>query len=725
MKRKDKCGLIICVLAFIFFLLNTSVYAQIYGKVLDKSDRNPLVGTNVYLAHHTFGTVTNDEGRFVLSITGNVSSDSLVVSYLGYEEYRIALSDYDNYSTILMEPKNLTLGETIQIYAERIDLARQEIPHMRFELNADELERYSTTEISDLFKKMPSVRIEGNDLDGRHLQIRGSNAGEVNVYLDGVLLNDLSFDNAADLSIIPTENIQKLEVMKGSSLPLLGNGAFGGVVNVISKKDINPSVLVKAKRGDFDTRQYLTNISLPIFNKLYVNYFGQYFEMRPTIEYFPGERYSDKTENNFIDTYKQNHNITFDYYHSLGQISAKFFAYWFDYDKPSWYNTRKNYLYSLSFNGLNDLNISISNLESDDNIRRYTVKSTQYISDYETRRINFRISKKLNFKQASVQFLSEYFHDELEDVSSLKDVVSKKTYYRTKLYDNRASLASVFSFTDTYDSLGNLSWKTFLGLRGDIVASGHKDLTVYSGAQIEYHRNNWILKPFINYGKNVRYPTLLESAYVQDLLKYTTTDTTTELLKPEYNNSFEIGANLSFNYVSDYIHAINIDAAVFSGTVYNKVLKRPFADIIAQSQIGRNTTKGFEASVKFEGLLSQFNFSTSYIKLDIENRLLYEYKPESNYNFQLEYEFPFGPYFTVIYFVDGKSYAWYFDTENNISTDKINPSSDIDVSVGHRFKWLGLDCNLQVAGYNLSNNSGYKYYYLKRRNVQFGLSLKY
>jgi outer membrane cobalamin receptor len=707
-------------------IFNTqNAIGQIYGRVMEKESKQPLVGANVYLAHHSFGTITNDEGRFVLSVTGKVSGDTLIINYLGYEEYRSSLSEYENYSTVYLASKSLTLDETIQVYADRMDLTRQEIPHMRYELDAEELDRYAASEIGDIFKKMPSVRLEGNDLDGRYLQIRGSNAGEVNVYYDGILINNLSFDNAADLSVIPTESIYKLEVMKGASLPLLGNGAFGGVVNIISKKDIKPGILVKAKHGDFGTQQYLTHVSVPIDDKLFINYFGQYSEMKPTIEYFPGERFSEKTKNSSINTEKQNHNLNVDYYNSLGQFSLKFFAYNFKYDKPMWINDRNNYLFAFSYFGKNDLNVTLSNLEGFDEVKRYAVESTQYISDYQSRRINLKISKKVDFKQASFQFLSEYYHDELEDLSKLKDLESTKTYYKANLYDNRASLASIFSFTDSYDTLGNLSWKTFIGLRGDIVASGHKDVTVYTGAQLEYHKNNWVLEPYINYGKNVRYPSLLESAYVQDLVKYTTTDTTTQLLEPEYSNSFELGANLKYNYVSDYIRTININAALFSGSVYNKILKRPFADYIVQSQIGRNTTKGIEASIKFEGLAKYFNFTASYIKLDIENRLLYEYKPELSYNFQLEHITPIGAYLTILYFIDGKSYAWYFDGANQLQTNKIKGASDIDVTAGYGFPWIGLDVKLYVAGYNLINNSGYDYYYLRKRNIQLGISLKY
>jgi outer membrane receptor protein involved in Fe transport len=716
----------ILLISIVFLLADPAdLYAQLYGKVIDDNTKEPLVGANIYLLINKIGTVSDEEGRFVLSVTGKVMSDTLLVNYLGYEEYRTALRDFENYTVISLQPKSLTLNDAIQIYAERMDLARQEIPHSRFELDVEELERYGASEISDLFKKMPSVRIEGNDLDGRFLQIRGSNAGEVNVYLDGILINDLSYDNAADLSMIPTESIYKLEVMKGSSLPLLGNGAFGGVVNIISKKQVDPGFLIKTKFGDFNTKQYIGNISVPVYHKLFINYFGQYAQMSPTIEYFPGERFTEKTENYNIEVNKQNHNIILDYYNDLGQFSAKFFTYIFDYEKPSWINNRKNFLFSLSYNSQNDLSLLISNLYSINDVNRYTVESTQYISQYETQRLNVKLSKKFNYQSAGIQFISEYLHDELKDLSKLKDRESTRKFFQTNLYNNRTSIATVFSFNDAYDSLGNISWKTFLGLRGDLVASGEKDLTVYSGAQLKWHRNNWILEPHINYGKNVRYPTLLESAYVQDLLTYTSTDTNIQLLKPEYNNSFELGADLNYNFISDYLRNIKINLAYFYSTSYNKILKRPFGDVIAQSQIGHNTTKGIEGSIKFESILNRMSFTASYINLDIENRLLYEYKPERNYNFQLEYAQPKGLYCTLIYFFDGKSYAWYYDNNNQLTTDKIDECWDLDASIGYRLNIFGLEFNLHIAGYNLLDNSGYDYFYLKKRNLQAGLSIKY
>jgi len=40
-------------------------------------------------------------------------------------------------------------------------------------------------------------------------------------------------------------------------------------------------------------------------------------------------------------------------------------------------------------------------------------------------------------------------------------------------------------------------------------------------------------------------------------------------------------------------------------------------------------------------------------------------------------------------------------------------SNDLDITIGYKLKWLGLEYEAHLAGYNLLDNSGYDYYYLK------------
>ena len=63
--------------------------------------------------------------------------------------------------------------------------------------------------------------------------IQGSDAQQVTVIIDGVVLNNLS-DNSVDVGLIPVQNIEKIEIIKGPASSAWGS-ALGGVVNIITK----------------------------------------------------------------------------------------------------------------------------------------------------------------------------------------------------------------------------------------------------------------------------------------------------------------------------------------------------------------------------------------------------------------------------------------------------------------------------------------------------------
>ena len=124
---------------------------------------------------------------------------------------------------------------------------------------------------------------------------------------------------------------------------MLGNGAFGGVVNITTKKSFENSYGLKVKGGSFDTKYLLANINLALTNNLNMNYFGQINTAAPEIEFYQDERYSEKSVNNTIKSYKQNHHFNLNYFSSLGQYNTKFIGYFFDYNKYGWRNKYNNY----------------------------------------------------------------------------------------------------------------------------------------------------------------------------------------------------------------------------------------------------------------------------------------------------------------------------------------------------------------------------------------------
>lgn len=65
--------------------------------------------------------------------------------------------------------------------------------------------------------------------------MRGSTGAQVNVYVDGVLMN-LNGEAAVNLSAIPVDNVERVEVYRGYVPARFSGAPLGGVINIVTKK---------------------------------------------------------------------------------------------------------------------------------------------------------------------------------------------------------------------------------------------------------------------------------------------------------------------------------------------------------------------------------------------------------------------------------------------------------------------------------------------------------
>ena len=91
--------------------------------------------------------------------------------------------------------------------------------------------------LPELLKQVPGLHVI--ELRGRGAyttaSVRGSTPSQVAVYVDGVLMN-LGGEAAVDLSTIPVENVERIEVYRGYIPARFGGASMGGVINIITKK---------------------------------------------------------------------------------------------------------------------------------------------------------------------------------------------------------------------------------------------------------------------------------------------------------------------------------------------------------------------------------------------------------------------------------------------------------------------------------------------------------
>jgi vitamin B12 transporter len=102
-------------------------------------------------------------------------------------------------------------------------------------VTAADIERMNAHTLADVLNTVMGVEVQFTAGPGSpsNAGILGSTQAHATVVLDGVVFND-PWNGMAELGLIPVQNIEKIEIVKGPASSAWGS-ALGGVVNVITK----------------------------------------------------------------------------------------------------------------------------------------------------------------------------------------------------------------------------------------------------------------------------------------------------------------------------------------------------------------------------------------------------------------------------------------------------------------------------------------------------------
>ncbi|WP_455926078.1 TonB-dependent siderophore receptor [Pseudomonas putida] len=118
-------------------------------------------------------------------------------------------------------------------------------------ITADDIQKAPpVNDLSDIIRKMPGVNLTGNSASGvrgnnRQIDIRGMGPENTLILIDGLPVesrNSVRYgrtgdrDTRGDTNWVPADEVQRIEVLRGPAAARYGNGAAGGVVNIITKQ---------------------------------------------------------------------------------------------------------------------------------------------------------------------------------------------------------------------------------------------------------------------------------------------------------------------------------------------------------------------------------------------------------------------------------------------------------------------------------------------------------
>jgi vitamin B12 transporter len=154
-------------------------------------------------------------------------------------------------SIALADDPSVQLQEVV-VTATKTEKSPHDVTQSVTVITGDEIQRSSAETVAEAVKYASSVDIREYGSRGAisSVSLRGAGYQQVLVLLDGKRLNSASA-GGYDLSSlsVPLENIERIEIVRGSSSALYGADAVGGVVHIITKKPVDTSISINGTRG--------------------------------------------------------------------------------------------------------------------------------------------------------------------------------------------------------------------------------------------------------------------------------------------------------------------------------------------------------------------------------------------------------------------------------------------------------------------------------------------
>ncbi len=242
----------------LFFSANSTAYAQteITGTVYDAETLETLPGVNILIKGTARGTSTDPEGNF--RVTLQEGETILVFSFLGFETLEV---DVTGRTEIEVQLRTVigTLDEMVVVGYGVVK--KRDVTGAIGRVSSEELDNVTSLNVEQSLQgKVSGVQITSvSGAPGAAAAVRIRGVGTFNdsspIYVvDGVILNDISFLNSAD--------IESMEILKdASATAIYGSRGANGVVLVQTKSG---SGIVGEPRVQFSTETGIQQIERTI-----------------------------------------------------------------------------------------------------------------------------------------------------------------------------------------------------------------------------------------------------------------------------------------------------------------------------------------------------------------------------------------------------------------------------------------------------------------------------
>jgi outer membrane receptor for ferrienterochelin and colicins len=228
-------------LVYIISLLNSfnltaqKTDANVFGDVQTAGEHVPYV--NIYLEGTNYGTVTDETGHYLL-VNLPVGQQTLVAKMIGYKPVKKSVNLVRGQSIELnfeLEKQSLAVDEVV-VTGTKTFKRRTESAVIVSVIDSKIFDYVQANTISEGLSFQPGLRVETDCQTCNYTQLRMNGLGGA---YSQILINSRPIFSPLTglygLEQIPTEMVERIEVVRGGASALYGSSAIGGTVNVITK----------------------------------------------------------------------------------------------------------------------------------------------------------------------------------------------------------------------------------------------------------------------------------------------------------------------------------------------------------------------------------------------------------------------------------------------------------------------------------------------------------
>jgi outer membrane receptor for ferrienterochelin and colicins len=224
---------------------------EVRGKVYHADTGLPIPGVNVILRNTDLGAATTADGSFLIE---NVPGGKYNVLYsaIGYDEsLDIVNVPSSKHLEIWMTETFLQL-EHVVVTGTRNSRINTNSPVATEVISRNDIQESGARDMAELLEERAGISVSSSKEGGKVVSMLGMDSKYVLVMIDGQPISG-KFNSRINLDQVSTAIIDKVEIIKGPSSSLYGSEAMGGVINIITNRNIfiNPVSVTMRYSGGF------------------------------------------------------------------------------------------------------------------------------------------------------------------------------------------------------------------------------------------------------------------------------------------------------------------------------------------------------------------------------------------------------------------------------------------------------------------------------------------